>query len=320
MSLDLGPGPEFDRIRAIAAALGAGAEHIGGDTAVLPRRAGQLVVSTDTSVEHVHFEQRWITPEEIGYRSTAAALSDLAASAAEPEAVLVAVATPRDYTEAMLATLMHGAGEAARASGATVVGGDLSTSGALAVTVTVLGNAERPVSRRGAMAGDGVWVTGVLGGARAALEAFQAGRAPDPDARERFARPRPRHAAAAWLRDHGATAMMDLSDGIASDAGHLAAASGVGIEVVLEQLPVHPSAVATALASRAEPVIFAAKGGEDYELLATMPGSFGDADVLAFERQTGLALTRVGSCHAGAGLRLMFRGSRLTLHGFDHFQ
>ena len=278
-----------------------------------------MVVSTDASVEHVHFERAWLGLEEIGYRATAAALSDLAGQGATARGVLVAIAAPEESTPEDLAAVMRGAGAAARASGTQVVGGDLSRGREWMLCATVIGVAAHPVARRGAVAGDGVWVTGTLGGARAALEAFRSGRAPDEAARRRFAAPAPRIEAGEWLAKHDAHAMLDLSDGIASDAGHLAAASGVEVEVVLEQLPLHPSAVEAALGLRAEPVIFAAKGGEDYELLVAMPSSFGAADARTFERDTGLTLSRVGTCHHGRGVRLMFRGSRLTLKGFNHF-
>jgi thiamine-monophosphate kinase len=319
LSVPLGDGAEFDRIRVIADALGADARELGDDCAVLPVGRTNVVVSTDASVEHVHFERAWLGLEEIGFRATAAALSDLAGQGAEARGVLVAIVAPDGSSAADLASVMRGAGAAARASGTQVVGGDLAGGGAWMLCATVLGVADRPVARRGAVAGDGVWVTGTLGGARAALEAFRAGRAPDAAARQRFAAPSPRIAAGRWLAAHGAHAMLDLSDGIASDAGHLAAASGVEVEIQLEQLPLHPSAVEAALDARAEPVIFAANGGEDYELLAALPSSFGDDDARAFEREKGITLTRVGTCHRGRGVRLMFRGSRLTLKGFNHF-
>ena len=320
MTSTMGPGPEFDRIRAIAAALGEHAGDLGDDCASIPVSGGMIVVSTDASVEHVHFKRNWLTLEEIGYRSAAAALSDLAAQAAEPRGVLVAVTQPAESSSADVAELMRGAGRAAADSNATVLGGDLSRGSQWAVTATVLGFTARPILRSGATPGDGLWVTGVLGGARAALDAFREGRAPDPDARIRFAAPAPRIRQARWLAEHGAHAMLDLSDGIPGDASHLAAASGVEAEIILEQLPVHHAAVAAALAARAEPVIYAAKGGEDYELLVALPETFGGTDALEFEHVFGLTVTRVGSCRRGSGVRLMFRGSRLTLQGFDHFR
>ncbi|HET7602140.1 MAG TPA: thiamine-phosphate kinase [Gemmatimonadales bacterium] len=319
MNLSLGEGAEFDRIRLIADTLGTDANGLGDDCAVLRVGDTGIVVSTDASVEHVHFELAWLGLEEIGYRATAAALSDLAGQGAAARGVLVAVIAPANISADELASVMRGAGAAARASGTQVLGGDLSRGTEWMLCATVIGEAERPVGRRGATPGDGVWITGTLGGARAALEAFHAGRVPDPAARERFAAPSPRIAAGQWLAAHGARAMLDLSDGIASDAGHLAAASGVAVEIVLEELPVHPSAVVAALGARAEPAIFAAKGGEDYELLVAMPSSFGTEDARAFERATDLTLSRIGSCHHGHGVRLLYRGSRLALKGFNHF-
>ncbi len=319
MNLPLGEGAEFDRIRLIADALGADARDLGDDCAVLRLGDTSVVVSTDASVEHVHFERDWLGLDEIGYRATAAALSDLAGQGAAARGVLVAVAAPDGSSAGDLASVMRGAGAAARASGTQVVGGDLSRGAEWMVCVTVIGIADRPVARRGAIAGDGVWVTGTLGGARAALDTFRAGREPDAAARQRFAAPSPRLAAGQWLAAHGAHAMLDLSDGIASDAGHLAAASGVTVEIELEQLPLHPSAVEAALDARAEPVIYAAKGGEDYELLVAMPSTFSADDAGDFERAMNLTLSRIGSCHHGHGVRLQFRGSRLTLKGFNHF-
>jgi thiamine-monophosphate kinase len=319
MNLPLGEGAEFDRIRLIADALGADANALGDDCAVLSMGETSVVLSTDASVEHVHFERAWLGLEEIGYRATAAALSDLAGQGAAARGVLMAVVAPAGSSAGDLASVMRGAGAAARASGTQVLGGDLSRGAEWMLCATAIGVTGRPVARRGAMPGDGIWVTGTLGGARAALQAFQADRAPEPAARERFAAPSPRIAAGQWLAAHGAHAMLDLSDGIASDAGHLAAASGVAVEIVLEELPVHPSAVVAALEARAEPIIFAAKGGEDYELLVALPSSFGTDDALAFERATNVALSRIGSCQQGHGVRLLYRGSRLTLKGFNHF-
>jgi thiamine-monophosphate kinase len=166
------------------------------------------------------------------------------------------------------------------------------------------------VRRRGARPGDGVWVTGRLGGAGMALAALRAGRRLTPAVRRRFARPVPRIAAGRWLARHGAHAMIDLSDGLAADAGHLAAASGVRIEIALEDLPCWPGATPRA----------ALVSGEEYELLVALPRQFDARLARAFRRATGVALTRIGRCTAGAGVRVT-RGGRPvpTPAGFDHF-
>ena len=321
MSLPLGPGGEFDRIRAVAKALGPRATGLGDDCALLPPGRGTLVASTDASVEGTHFRLDWITLREAGHRAAAAALSDLAADGAEPAAVLVALVTPAGSAERDVVELMAGVAEAGSAVGATVAGGDLaSAEGPWTIAVTVLGWAERPVTRRGAEPDDGIWMTGVLGGARAALEAWRRGETPSPEARAAFTSPEPRIAAGRWLAAHGARAMLDLSDGLGGDAEHLAAASGVALELELERVPVHPAAIAEA-ARREEPVQrFAAEGGEDYELLVALPPAFGEADVRAFERACGLALTRIGRAVRGRGVRARLAGRSLSLRGYDHFR
>src|SRR5690606_18930101 len=134
-------------------------------------------------------------------------------------------------------SIMRGIGSAAEACGSAVIGGDLSAASELMITVTVIGRADRPVLRTGATPGDELWVTGALGASRAALLAWESGTVPAPEARAAFANPVPRIDAGAWLAAHGATAMLDLSDGIASDARHLAAASGVRLEIDLLRIP-----------------------------------------------------------------------------------
>jgi len=304
----LGPGPEFDRIRSIAAALGPLAPNIGDDCAVIPDGTGTLVASTDTSVEGVHFRLDWISLEEAGYRAAASAISDLAAAGARVVGILAAVSAPAGASPEELASWMRGVGAVLESTGGVVLGGDLTAGERWSATITVLGRADRVMRRSGAHAGDGVWVTGKLGGARAALHAWTAGRTPDPAARESFARPVPRIAAGMWLMQRGATAMMDLSDGLAGDAGHLAAASEVGIEIDLERVPVHPSVGAL------DRGLFAARGGEDYELLACLPSSFAESDA------AGVSLTRIGSVVAGQGVRLLRGGKTIPLpSSYNHF-
>jgi thiamine-monophosphate kinase len=321
LSPQLGPGREFDRIRAIARALGAQAKGLGDDCALLPAGSGTLALSTDVSVENVHFRLQWLTFEEIGWRAAAAALSDLAGEAAQPAGMLVALVAPASAGESELSAVMSGAASAGAIVGAPVIGGDLSTGAVWTIAVTVIGRADPPVSRAGARPGDGIWVSGVLGGARAALEAWQRGEAPAAAARAAFAHPEPRIVAGRWLATHGAGAhaMLDLSDGLGGDAGHLAAASGVGLELALDRLPVAPDAIPEARRLDLPVQQFAAEAGEDYELLVALPPEFGSADAMAFQRDCGIALTRVGEVRQGSGVRALLGDRPVTLTGFDHF-
>ena len=322
-SLRLGRGGEFDRLRAIFAALGAAGRDLGDDCALLSVGGRTLAISIDLSLEGVHFRTDWLALREIGWRATAAALSDLAAEGATPLGVLVSLGVPgnpkglpdgrrqrRAGNASPAVQIMAGVGAAARSVGASVLGGDLVRSPRYLVDVCVLGFAQRPVRRSGARPGDGLWVTGRLGGAGLALAALRAGRRLAPAVRRRVAHPTPRITAGRWLARRGARAMIDISDGLAGDAGHLAAASGVGIEIALEQVPCWP---------RVAPLA-AVGSGEEYELLVAMPRSFGDAGARAFRRATGLPLTQIGRCVSRKGLRMTDDGRLITPpRGFDHF-
>jgi len=306
--LRLGAGPEFDRIRAIIERLGPEASGLGDDCAIIPIAGTHLLASIDGSVEGVHFRTDWLTAEEIGYRATAAALSDLAADGADPLGVLVSLGLPEAGGAEQGADIMAGVGAACRAAGAQILGGDLVRSDKILVDVCVLGTTERPVRRSGAKAGDGVWVTGTLGGAGLALAGFQMGRKLDAKLRDRYAKPEPRIKAGQWLASHGATAMIDISDGLAQDAGHLAAASGVAVAIQIDKLPAWPGVTPSA----------AAASGEEFELLVTLPGDFKDA--ATFVKATGLPLTRIGGCVEGSGTRITDNGLQITPPpGFQHF-
>ncbi|HYS61132.1 MAG TPA: thiamine-phosphate kinase [Gemmatimonadales bacterium] len=309
-SLRLGRGGEFDRLRGIFAALGAAGRDLGDDCALLSVGGRTLAISIDLSLEGVHFRTDWLALREIGWRATAAALSDLAAEGATPLGVLVSLGVPGNASPAV--QIMAGVGAAARSVGASVLGGDLVRSPRYLVDVCVLGVARRPVRRSGARPGDGLWVTGRLGGAGLALAALRAGRGGRlaPALRRRFARPTPRIAAGRWLARRGARAMIDISDGLAGDAGHLAAASGVGVSIELERVPCWPGVLP----------LEAVRSGEEYELLVAMPRRFGTASARAFGRATGLPLTRIGACTARRGERMTHDGRPITPPpGFDHF-
>ncbi len=316
-ALRLGPGGEFDRLRAIYASLGAVGRGLGDDCALVRIGSRTIALSIDLSLEGVHFRTEWLSFREIGWRATAAALSDLAAEGAQPLGVLVSVGLPgkgrgRGQGRRDPATeIMSGVGAATRSVGASVLGGDLVRSSRYLVDVCVLGLAARPVRRSGAHAGDGLWVTGQLGGAALALAALRAGRRLAAAVRRRFARPAPRIAAGVWLARRGAHAMIDVSDGLAADAGHVAAASGVRIEIELEGMPCWPGVTPRA----------AVRSGEEYELLVALSPRFGERDARAFRRATGLRLTRIGRCVAGRGIGMTDHGRPTTPPaGFDHFR
>lgn len=313
----LGPGREFDRIREIAAVLGPRAAELGDDCAMVPINGGFLALSTDVSVEGVHFRRGWLAFKEIGWRAAAGALSDLAAVGADPVGLLAAVTVPDDCSGRDAVALMDGVGDAVSAVGGQVLGGDLSRGATLQIAITVVGSTAAWLGRSGAQPGDGVWVTGALGGSRAALEAWQAGGEPTALARSAFARPEPRVRAGRWLAAAGAHAMLDLSDGLAGDATHLASASKVALTINLERLPVHPG---VSQGGARAPALVAAEGGEDYELLVALPPSFGDAGAARCLAETGVTLSRVGQVAAGEGVRLLHHDEPVLLRGFDHFR
>lgn len=315
----LGGGAEFDRVREIVRVLGNRAGAIGDDCVVVPEGAGALVLSTDLAVEAVHFRTDWLSWREIGWRATAGALSDLAAAGASTVGVLVSLGCPADAPAEASMELMAGVGEVTGAVGGVVLGGDLSRAAQWIVNVTVVGRAVRPMRRSGARSGDGIWVSGRLGGARAALTSWLGGAAPDPEARRAFAAPAPRIELGVRLAACGATAMIDLSDGVGADAGHLAAASGCRLEVDLARLPLHPDVAAAAARASVPPAVFAGRGGEDYELLATLPPSFSDEAAAGLARETGVALTRIGVVRAGGGTSFRLGQEEVQLTGYDHF-
>ncbi len=321
----LGPGTEFDRIRGFLRGLGpAPGVRVGpgDDAAVLD---DGTVLSTDLSVEGVHFRLDWIGPRDAGRRAAAAALSDLAAMAARPVGLLASVAAPQPGT--LADALMEGVREAAEAAGALLLGGDLTRSpegGPSVVDVVVVGRTSRPLLRSGARPGDRLWVTGRLGAAAAAVQAWGRGMAPDPVAEQAFRDPRPRIAEARWIRDHlGATAGLDLSDGIGGDASHLAAASGVGVELDGDALLAVAHRTGAPDDDDRAALERALHGGEDYELLVSLPGTVEASGVEEFRRKFDLSLSPVGRVVPDPGVRLRPPGGgdpvSLRRGGWDHF-
>jgi thiamine-monophosphate kinase len=322
----LGPGPEFDLIRSLVDATrapGTLSVPLGDDAAALEVLSGhQLVASTDLSIEDVHFRREWATWNVVGYRAVAAALSDLAAMAATPIGVLVSVAIPPELGEEILVGLGLGMGECLRLHGGGLLGGDTSRSpGPVMLDVTALGHASRVIRRDGAQLDDELWVTGSLGAAAAAVADLSRGLEPDLAARQAFERPIPRLREASWLAEKAPLhAMIDLSDGLAGDAAHLASASSLCMEIELEQVPIARPLSAYPEADVAHRL--ALSGGEDYELLfASTPGALKGLKA-EFERTFGVGVTLVGRVREGKGVRwIQPDGQTATLHpsGWDHF-
>jgi thiamine-monophosphate kinase len=238
---------------------------IGDDAASVPPPSGWLLLATDTVVAGVHADLALTGLDDLGWKAMVASVSDIAAMGGDPEYSLVTVAGPPGTD---LPLLYEGLGAAAAEYKCPIVGGDLSNAGDLVVTVTVTGSCSgRPVRRSGARAGDLIWVTGPLGASAAGLRSLRArardGAVPDADRRspaeQTHARPTPQVAAGRAARAAGATAMIDVSDGLSADVDHIATQSGVGVR--LQSVPLDPAAT----------LEDALTGGEDFALIFCAP-------------------------------------------------
>jgi len=284
-------------------------------------------VTVDAVVEGVHFRRASSRLEDVGHKALAVNLSDLAAMGAKSGWALVALGVPRGFRVADARKLGAGFGALARDSGTVLVGGNVTRAPGLALSVTVGGEVApgRALRRSGARPGDRVWVSGTLGDARLGLGLIE--RPGGPEARrlrgaprlarraiDRQRRPIPRVALGVALVGV-ASACIDLSDGLAQDAGHLAAASGVALHLDAGLLPVS-RALAVAHPDGRTRARFAASGGEDYELLFTAPASR-ELALRRLSRRLGLDLTPIGEVRRGRGVHLRGTGT-VRLHGFDH--
>jgi thiamine-monophosphate kinase len=314
------------------------------------------VTSVDAMVEGVHFRLKdgaaggWATPAEVGWRALAGALSDLAAMGVQAGEAYMVLGLPAGLGEERAVELVRGARELARQTGTAIVGGDVVAAPVLMVSMTVIGWAREEtevVGRDGARAGDLVGVTGRLGGAGAGLAVLEgrAGAAPTREAAgqrqaslgqrqgsngfaaqaavERVRRPRPRLVEGRALATAGAHAMIDLSDGLASDAGHVGQMSGVVLEVRLEALPVDAGVAEVCEELGMPPWQLAAGAGEDYELCVCVAPEERENTEQALKLAGGVGITWVGqvvasSPQAPPGVVLLEHGQQRALKGFEH--
>ena len=299
---------ELALIEAIRSALGSPGERVvrwSGDDAAVVRSRPFAVTSIDTVADGVHFDLATHSPADVGHKALATALSDLAAMGADPGEAYVSLALPSAFADAAALELAAAVDTLARRTGTTVAGGDVVACPSLVVTVAVTGWADRAedlVGRDGAHPGDVVGVTGDLGAAGAGLLLLrgEGGRPAEPAAAaltDRHRRPEPRLGAGRALAGAGATAMIDVSDGLATDARHLARASGVALELRADALPLAPGVAEVARAAGRRPAELAISSGEDYELLFTIPEDRWEAARAASE----VPLTRLGRALEGTG-------------------
>jgi thiamine-monophosphate kinase len=299
-----------------------------GDDAAIAVPGGATATSVDAIVDGIHFRREQASLRQIGHKALATALSDLAAMGAEAGEAYVTLGVPPDLDEDDCLELVDGMAALAEETGTTLAGGDVTRAGELFLAIAVVGHAgdaDALVTRAGARPGDALVLTGEVGGARAGLALLEdprlEERAPDAAAtlRARQLEPHPQLGAGRVLARAGATAMIDLSDGLGGDGLHLAERSGVGLRIDGERVPVAAGAIEV-LSSSGEGLLLALEGGEDYELLAAIPaGRLASAQRLVHEGEGGLQLAPIGEVVEGEGVELRLPGGRLLRPrgGFD---
>lgn len=289
----------------------------GDDCAVVAVGDRRLLFTTDALVEGTHFRAGWMSPSQIGRKAYLVNASDIAAMGGRPLYVLVSLGVPRGYASRDLMALNLGIAKAAKQTSAVVIGGNLTRADSLAVTITLVGETnDHPVLRRTARPGDQLFVTGELGSAAFGRRALARSRAARGHCVRRFREPTPRlRAGAALAGNRLVSAMIDVSDGLMRDVGHLCAASRVGAEIEVDALPCRPEV-------RAAGYALALAGGEDYELVCAVP-RHRVARMRELQHTFGCTMTRIGAItDRSRGVRAIDaqgKPLRLAIYGFDHF-
>lgn len=306
---------EFERISQIVSRVGRSIPELllgPGDDAAVLSLSGDLVFTTDIAVEGVHFKTEWSTPEQIGAKIAAANGADCAAMGARPVAYVVSLATPRSLDEQWSLRLADGLRDEAAKAGAAVVGGDLSSADQIVISIAAIGalDGRSAVTRAGARVGDRVVLAGTLGRSAGGLALLMAGRTDvGQDLVEIFKVPDVPYAMGPALADAGATSMIDVSDGLLADLGHVCQASGVGISLFTEQLDCsHLIAAASELG--VDPLRWYLTGGEEHALVATIPADSALPD--------GVAV--IGEVVSGNSVVVPGVETASWDGGFDHFR
>lgn len=307
---------------------------IGDDCAVLRKNEQHSwLVTMDTLVEGVHFDRSWHPARLLGRKAVAVNISDIAAMGGTPVFVFLSLGLPAGFAPQWLEDFSRGLAAACRDFGCLLAGGDTVRSPAgIVLTLTVLGEvaAEHVLLRSGARAGDTLWISGTLGKAAAGLELCRQGRAEDPQLQELVLAhldPSPRLELGSCLAEAGlAHAMMDLSDGLATDLAHLCQQSRVGVRIDAARLPAPSSLKKAALLLNQDPLRWMVAGGEDYELAFAAP-PHREQEVLALATKVGVPVTAVGAFVGRPGVRLVRPGPGesgqvevdISYEGYDHF-
>jgi len=283
----------------------------GDDAAVLIAADRRVVVTTDVLVEGVHFRLDWATPHQVGRKAAAANLADVAAMGAVPTALVVGLAVPGQTPVSTVDELTSGMWDEAGRVGAGIVGGDVVSSAEIVISVTALGDLQgrAPLTRSGAQAGEVLAVCGRLGWSAAGLAILRRGWRSPPTVVGAHQVPQPPYTAGPQAAAAGATAMIDISDGLIADAGHLAQASGVAIDIESAALPVAPELIDVAAALGVDARHWVLTGGEDHAFL----GCFPPAVALP------AGWTRLGMVRAGSGVTIDDRPHEGS-PGWAHFE
>jgi thiamine-monophosphate kinase len=272
----------------------------GDDAAVLRVRTGHVLVSTDLLVEGRHFRRDWASAADIGHRAAAANLSDVNAMGGRAHSLTIGLAAPRDLPAAWALEFAEGFAEECALVGASVVGGDLTSAGEVVVAVTVLGACtQSPVLRSGAEPGDVLALCGRQGWAAGGLAVLGRGFRSPRVLVEAYRRPEPPYDAGPAAAEAGATAMIDVSDGLLADARHVAEASGVAIDVRRDAFEVAEPLRAVGAAVGADPLEFILGGGDDHALLATFRGGVPDGWLVIGTVAAGSGVTVDGAAYDG---------------------